>query len=198
MKYYLKMAFMPFVFLLFTAMLGLGIILLDEDMAILQYLLCVVNTAFYSVLMSVGGFKDGQNALKIRMQNDTYRRRIIETGEDLPLQLREEYKPWKGYVIGLIAAIPATFLTLLHFVINIGATVPDNSMGMISGIINMVVFGYFMVDGVVLFGEYAFSLLYIPFICLVYGLFYQLGANKMQKQYDKIHETHRAIYGDRN
>ena len=198
MKYYLKMAIMPFIFLLFSAMLGLGVMLLDEDMLILQYLLYAVNTGFYAILMMVGGFKDGQNALKIRMQNDAYRKRIIETGEDLPLQIAQEYHPWKGYVIGLISAIPTTLLTLLHFVTNIGAGVPDNSLGMISGIINMVVFGYFMADGKVAFGEYAFSLLYIPFICLVYGLAFQLGGKQMQKQYDKIQATHKAIYGEEN
>lgn len=192
------MAFMPFIFLLFSAMLGLGVLMLNDDLRILQYILCAVNTLFYAILMGVGGFKDGQAELKIRMQNDTYRRKIVETGEDFPLQLLEEYKPWKGFAIGIMASIPATLLTILHFVTNIGATVPENSLGMLSGIINMVVFGYFMVDGKVLFGEYAFSLLYIPFICIVYGLAYQFGAKQMQKQYDKIHATHIAIHGDKN
>lgn len=201
MKFYFKMALMPLFYCFFSAMLGIGIILLDEKHLALQFVLCVVNTAFYCVIMGVAGFKDGENAFKIRMQNDTYRRRIVQTGEDLPLQVHEEYKPWKGCVIALISAIPTVALVLIHVLINVASAEPSNTLGMITGIFNMVVFSYFLVGGSIsatgiTTWQYTFSLLYVPFICLVYGLPYFLGARKMSKQYDIIKATHFEIHGE--
>ena len=199
MKFYLKMALMPLMYCFFSAMLGIGIILLDDNLIVLQYVLCVVNTAFYCIIMCAAGYKDGQTAYKVRMQNDTYRRKIIETGEDLPLRVSEEYTPWKGFLIGLISAIPTVVLVLIHVLVNVGQPTPNNTVGMITGIFNIVVFSYFLVSGS-LFGiptwQYLFSLLYIPFILVVYGLTYYLGARKMAIQYDKIHEIHKELHGE--
>ena len=86
---------MPFIYLLFSAMIGMSIMLLDKDMMALEYTLCLLNTAIYVIIIGYAGFKDGQGELKIRMENDMYRRRIIETGEDYPIRALEEYKPFK-------------------------------------------------------------------------------------------------------
>jgi hypothetical protein len=198
-KYYLKMAFMPFIYLVFSAMLGLAILTIQgNDLQWLQYLLCGLNLVFYSVIMCMAGVKDGQRALTIREQNDTYRRVIAQTGDDLPLNLVEEYTPWKGITISLLACVPSVLLVLVHFALNIGVAVPNNAVGGIAGILNMVVFGFFMIDGVIATAEYAFILLIVPFICLVYGVTYIIGAYKEQKHYDKIRETHKALHGDEN
>ena len=109
MKAYLKTALLPFVYLLFTAMIGLGVMLLDEDMFWLQILLNATNTIFYAIIISVAGYKDGQKALRVREQNDTFRKRIVETGEDLPLNLAEEYTPRKGFVIWLLRPLSCLF-----------------------------------------------------------------------------------------
>ena len=196
-KYYLKMAFMPFIYLVFSAMLGLAVLTIqDNNLQWLQYVLCGVNLAFYSLVMSMAAIKDGRKALKVREQNDTYRRVIMQTGDDLPLNIVEEYTPWKGFTISLISCIPSILLVAVHFLLNIGVAVPDNSVGGIAGILNMVVFSFFMIDGVILTAEYAFALLIVPFICIVYGVMYMIGANLEQKNYDKIKQIHQELHGD--
>lgn len=198
MKFYLKMAFMPFIYLIFSAMLGVGATTISgENLEWLKYSLCALNTIFYAVIMGMAAFKDGQQAIKVREQNDTYRRVIARTGEDLPLNLQEEYTPWKGIIISLIACIPSVILVIVHFCLNIGVPYPgNNGVGGIAALLNMVIFSFFMIDNVVTTAEYAFILLIVPFICGVYGGMYNIGAMQMQKQYDKIAETKRELHGD--
>lgn len=197
MKYYLKMALMPFIYLLFSAMIGMSIMLLDKDMMMLEYLLCLINMAFYVIIIGYAGFKDGQGELKIRMENDMYRRRIIETGEDYPIRALEEYKPFKGCVIGLLSAIPSIVLVAIHFILMFTSPATDNSFGVIAGLMNMVVFAFFMVSGTITAWHYIFALLYIPFILLVYGLPYYLGGRQMQQHYDKIDEIKAQLGGEK-
>lgn len=196
MKAYLKTALLPFVYLLFTAMIGLGVMLLDEDMFWLQILLNATNTIFYAIIISVAGYKDGQKALRVREQNDTFRKRIVETGEDLPLNLAEEYTPWKGFLIGVMATAPIILLILIHFVSNIGVAVPNNTIGMAAGVICMVVFGYVIATGSVTFGQYALVLLIVPLVCGLYGGFYTFGAKKEKAGYDEIRRIKRELHGD--
>ena len=199
MKFYLKMAFMPFIYLVFSAMLGLAVLTIqDEKLVWLQYVLCGVNLAFYALVMSMAAIKDGRKALKIREQNDTYRRVIMETGDDLPLNIVEEYTPWKGLTVSVLACLPSIILVAIHFILNIGVSVPNNDIGGIAGVLNLVVFSFFMIDGVILTAEYAFILLIVPFVCLVYGIMYIIGANLEQKNYDKIRQTHRELHGEDN
>ena len=188
---------MPFIYLLFSAMIGMSIMLLDKDMMMLEYLLCLINMAFYVIIIGYAGFKDGQGELKIRMENDMYRRRIIETGEDYPIRALEEYKPFKGCVIGLLSAIPSIVLVAIHFILMFTSPEMDNSFGVIAGLMNMVVFAFFMVGGTITAWHYIFALLYLPFILLVYGLPYYLGGRQMQQQYDKIEEIKTQIGGEK-
>lgn len=197
MKYYLKMALMPFIYLLFSAMIGMSIMLLDKDMMMLEYALCFLNMAFYVIIIGYAGFKDGQGELKIRMENDMYRRRIIETGEDYPIRALEEYKPFKGCFIGLLSAIPSIVLVVIHLIMMFTSPTVDNSFGVFAGLMNMVVFSFFMVSGTITAWHYLFTLLYVPFVLLVYGLPYYLGGKQMQKQYDKIDELKAQMGGDK-
>lgn len=198
MKFYLKMAIMPFVYIFFSAMLGIGIILIDQKLVFLQYALCCVNLAFYVLVVGVAGFKDGQKSIKVRNQNDQFRKVIIETGEDLPLNLQEEYKPWKGFVIGLVACIPSVLLILIHVILNLVNPVPHYGFGVASGVLSTVVFSFFMVSSAVkTWTYYLFVLLIIPVVCGSYGGFYVMGAKKAQKQYDKVAQIQRTIHGDK-
>ena len=189
----------PIIYLVFSAMLGLAVLTIqDAKLEWLQYVLCGVNLAFYALVMSMAAIKDGRKALKIREQNDTYRRVIMETGDDLPLNIVEEYTPWKGITISILACIPSIILVAVHFILNIGVSVPNNDVGGIAGVLNLVVFSFFMIDGVIATAEYAFILLIVPFVCLVYGLMYIIGANLEQKNYDKIRQTHKELHGEDN
>lgn len=198
MKFYLKMAILPFLYIFFSAMLGLGIILIDQNLVFLQYALCCVNLAFYVLVVGIAGNKDGQKAIKVRNQNDQFRRVIIETGEDLPLNLHEEYKPWKGFVIGLIACIPSVLLIIIHVILNLTNPVPNYGFGVAGGVLSIVVFSFFMVSTVAKsWTYYLFVLLIIPFVTCTYGGFYVMGASKAQKQYDKINQIQQTIHGDK-
>ena len=198
MKFYLKMALLPFVYLLFTAMIGLGVMLLEDDLMWLQIALSATNTIFYGIIVSVAGYKDGQKALRVREQNDTFRKRIVQTGEDIPLNVIEEYTPWKGFFIGFLSCVPVLILLAIHFISNIGQAVPDNTVGMIAGIISMVVFGYMFCFKSIAFGQYAISFLVVPLVCGLYGGFYLLGAKKERAGYDEIRRIKREIHGDQN
>lgn len=198
MKFYIKMSFLPFVYLLFSAMLGLGIMLLDDHLFWLEFFLYATNTAFYVIIVSAAGLKDGQTALRCREQNDTFRRRIAETGEDLPLNITEEYTPWKGFVIGAIACIPTVLLVILHFVTNIGVATPDSTFGMGAGILSMVVFGFVFLTEKITFGQYAIALVLLPVVSCAYGIPYVIGAKKAQREYDKIRDIQKQLHGDGN
>ena len=198
MKFYLKMAILPFVYIFFSAMLGIGIILIDQNLAFLQYVLCGINLAFYVLVVGIAGNKDGQKSIKVRNQNDQFRRVIIETGEDLPLNLQEEYKPWKGFVIGAVACIPSVVLIIIHVILNLTSPTPHYGFGVASGVLSTVVFSFFMVSSAVKsWAYYLWALLIVPLVSCAYGGFYVLGANKAQKQYDKIAQIQRAIHGDK-
>lgn len=198
MKYYIKMAFMPFIYLVFATMLGWGITIIDKNLIVLQYVLCAVNTLFYAGIVGMAAFKDGQKAVQIRAQNDIYRRKIVETGEDLPLDIYGEYTPWKGFFIAFLACVPSILLVIIHFIIHLIDPTAPSSVGMAAGMLSMVVFSYFLITETVTVAQYAFILLLVPFVCGVYGGMFVIGANKEQKYYDKIYEKSKRINGDKS
>ena len=105
MWYSIKQSLLPFIYLIFTAITAFGIMAI-ENMVWLQILLNTLNVALYVVIITAASYKDGQAALKVRLANDLEREQIIRTGEMRPLRLKEEYKPWKGFLYGGIACAP--------------------------------------------------------------------------------------------
>ena len=104
---FIKQAFFPIVNMLFCSMLGICITLLEANLIWLKYALFVVLFGFYALVIATALFKEGEMALKTRNENDLFRRKMVETGEEYPLKLAEEYKWWKGIVVGLITATPS-------------------------------------------------------------------------------------------
>ena len=105
MKYYFKQGIFPFIYQIFMAMIAFGILMIEE-LIWLKILLAALNIALYLFIVAAVAYKEGQEALKVQMANDLERREIIRTGEDRPLKLHEEYKPWKGFFFGFIACVP--------------------------------------------------------------------------------------------
>lgn len=195
--YYVKQALFPFLYLIFMAVIAAGIGLIGSVWA--QVVLYLLNLGFYIFLMVVNFFKEGQNALKVRHANDLEREQIIRTGEALPLKLREEYKPWKGFFIGFITAIPLLFCMVLHLILVLCAGEAYIGAGTIASLVYLAFFAPYSVAFTTTLNAWQyFILLYaVPAIMAIAGVPYMLGARKMQLQYDRIEEKQRQIYGDK-
>lgn len=200
MKYYIKQAFIPFIYLVFMAMTAIGILMIGDNLLWLKILLSILNIGLYIYIVGTISYKEGQESIKVRHANDLQRKEIIRTGEDLPIKIHEEYKWWKGLVFGFIVAIPLIILMILHTVF--GLTKGYNGLGIISYILYLVICDFLCLkQGAIYnttFGGYYLSLIFVPFIIAVIGLSYYLGARKAMLQEKSINESQRRIYGDKN
>ena len=196
MWYYIKQAFLPFVYLIFMAMTAFGVLCIDADVDWLKYILLALNVGLYGVIIFALAYKDGQQALKVRIANDIERREIIRTGEDRPLKLKEEYKVWKGFMSGAIACVPLVILTILHAILYFTAGPQYNGAGAIASFIYMMFSGFIKISSELQQWHYYFNLIAIPFLTAMTGIPYILGAKKIQLQQDRIKAKQRQIYGD--
>lgn len=195
--YYVKQSLFPFLYLIFMAIIAAGIGMINSVWA--QVLLYLLNLAFYVFLMVINFFKEGQTALKVRHANDVERMQIIKTGDALPLKLREEYKPWKGFFIGFITALPLLFCLLLHLILILCAGEAYTGAGTVASLLYLVFFApYSVAFSNALSAWQYFILLYaVPLMMVITGVPYVLGARKIQNQYDRIEQKQRQIYGDK-
>ena len=115
--HYVKSAMVPFLYLIFMAFIAMGIVMINDNLLYLKIILSVLNISFYAYIVAMVFYKDGETALKTRLANDLERVQIVKTGEDRPLKLIEEYKPWKGFVIGGVACAPLVILLLIHTIL---------------------------------------------------------------------------------
>jgi hypothetical protein len=175
-------------------MLGLGIMTIEEKFFVLELCLNILNVLFYLFVISVASFKDGQKALDIRETNDKKREAIAKTGQDIPLNLQEEYKLWKGFVYGAVSCAPMVILLILHALFSIGGG--PKGFGMIGGILYMPVFSFVLTFLSHLNNFYYFGLLAIPVISLTTGLTYKLGADFAYRKYQSLAETRRFYEGE--
>ncbi|MEG9430345.1 MAG: hypothetical protein VZQ61_05435 [Christensenellaceae bacterium] len=202
MKYYLKQGVFPFIYQLFMAMIAFGILAINE-LIWLKILLAVLNIALYLFIVAAVAYKDGQQALEVQMANDLERREIIRTGEDRPLKLHEEYKPWKGFVFGLISCVPILLFLILHTIVY-NATGSYSGLGAIAGIIGLMFFIFFRLNASSAAAEtasiswytYYGTLVAVPILMLTMGIAYIMGAKKIMRQQEMIREKQRKIYGD--
>lgn len=197
MKQYFKASLTPFLYLIFFAMIGFSITLINSpNLLFLEYILCTVNIVFYCVIVGYAATVDGKKALKIREQNDSYRKVIARTGEDLPIKVHEEFGVWKGYVIGAVACIPTVLLVIIQAIVSaLGGGI--KIFGVIAVLLSQVVTSFFAVQLTSLASSYFYvSLLIIPFVSMVYGTMYLVGGKKLEKSYANIHKTQKILHGD--
>ncbi len=201
MWYYVKQGLLPFIYLFFTAITAFGILCI-EGLVWLKVLLLLLNIGLYVFIIAAASFKDGQEALKVRVANDLERIQIVRTGESIPLKLKEEYKPWKGFFHGFIACVPLIILLIVHTILMLAGG--GNGAGAIAGFIYMMVFAFSRVNiGAATTSTtpinpaiYYWSLLAIPVIVLATGISYILGGKKIELQQQRIKEKQRSIYGE--
>ena len=190
MKYLLKQAILPFIYLGCMALTAVGVWSMEEDQFVLKLILLSLNLILYAVVVCVMAYKDGELALKTRNANDAERRIIVQTGEYRELKVAEEYAPWKGFAVGLIVCAPLIICMIIDVILIIAGV--DNSIVEI-----IPTFLYMMVQGIVqlLGGNYFFILLSIPYICCCTGIPFILGAKKVERQQELIKQKHEKIYG---
>jgi hypothetical protein len=124
---------------------------------------------------------------------------IIQTGEDRPLDLIKEYKPWKGFATGFSICVPLVILMIIQVIA--GIVNPGTiKAGAIASLLYMVVFGIFKNDLETAFTPQSvyLSLIALPVFMLITGISYVMGAKKIERQYQMIEEKKRQIYGDKN
>lgn len=197
MLYYLKQSVLS-LFYLFTLSVTAACICIIQDPALLwlKIILGILNLGLYITLVSMASFKDGEKAMKVRNANDLERQLIVKTGEYRPLKIAEEYKPWKGFIFGLITCIPLILLTITHAIVT--AIIPKQVIfGNISALMYMFVYCFngFSLKMVIPAVNFYFPLLALPVIVLSTGIPYLLGGRRVEKAQRKIEEKRLEIYG---
>lgn len=194
MWYYIKQAFLPFIYLIFMAMISLSILMIE-----ILWLKVVLNIAcigLYLLVVCAASLKEGEEALKVRIANDLERKEIIRTGENRPLKLKQEYKPWKGFLSGGISCLPLIVLLVIHSILML-IDPSMNGAGAISGLI----YAMFYVFAGFIFGAFQWWHYYVSLIALIIiplgtGIPYILGAKKIERQQEMIKNKQRQIYGE--
>ena len=197
MKYLLKQTILPIVYLVFMSIIAFGILCVGNNLTWLKITLSILNLALYGYIVGAVAKKEGEDALKVRIANDAERLQIIRTGEDRPLKLKEEYKTWKGFVVGLLACVPLIILLMLHVILT--AINPDLvGAGAIANLIYLPFGAFIRIDSSisVVDWHYYFNLIAVLILPLITGIPYVLGARKIQLQQEMILEKQRQIYGD--
>ena len=196
-KFCLKMFGIIFFYLFFAFWLVLAISAIEDDsLVIMRTIFYVCDLLVYVIMMFMIFGKEGEIAIKKRHDNDLTRKRIIETGDDLPLQ-PAEFKPYMGFIAGLVCALPIIVLWVIYLSIFISTN--GTSLGF-GHIVNAYIYGVFTQPYLNIIGETAQSYLILIYgavtTVLICGLGYYLGGMKKQKEYDLAKNIEKEIYGD--
>lgn len=195
MGFYIKKALFPFIYLFFMAITAFGILCI-KNLLWLKIILSILNLALYLFIVATVFYKEGEEGVKIRQANDLERKEMVRTGTERPLRLKEEYKWWKGYFMGFIDCMPLLVLMLVHTIMFLAGS-ETKTVGAIAMFIYFVVAVFFNMSGKELtMASYYYTLVAVPVIVIVAGVFYNLGAKKIMRQYEKIREQQANIYGE--
>lgn len=198
MKYYIKCSLFAFAYMI---AMDIGALLFSYiDSIALRAVLSIAWALFYCFIVGIMFFKEGETALDFRHANDLERKHMVESGVVVELDTAPEYKPYKGFVIGVYACIPLIIILLLHLLIGLSSGGTANGAGIVASV---VYFTFFMPYGafrsgvnLFTFGEYFILIYTVAILAVTVGVAYILGARKAQKKYDLIERKQNEIYGD--
>ena len=193
---YFKAPLFAFVFLLLFAISGFAVELMEIPW--LKIGLGILLVLFYLFVVFIIFFTEGAQALKIRHANDNGRMEMVRTGEEREINEIAEYKPFKGFLMGVILCLPMIILLTVHTIILLtGGTLLffGQAAGFIYTVFYCVPTSFITVSTE---WQYLFVLYALPLMIAVSGISYILGAKKQQGIYDKTEETRKEIYGDKN
>ena len=191
MWYYVKQTLFVLGLLLFMILTSSAIVMIKTDWVKLA--LSFLNIALFAAAIFLAFFNDGQEAYKTLKRNDKERLAIIETGEDRKIEREKEYHPVKGFMFGLSANIPLVILLIIHLIIHLTGS-DSIIMGQAAGFIYYVLYVPISVLVPEITYESFFYLLYaIPFLSVLTGVPYLLGARKMKAEEMRIEEIKEKI-----
>ena len=198
MKFYLKKAIIGLVYLLFSAVTAYGVLFIP-GLTWLKIILLILNLSLYGYILASTAFQDGQASYKVRMINDLNRQQIVLTGEDIPIDTQKEYRPYKGFIIGLVICVPLIVLLIIHLIVT--STNPLNQdFGVTASFLYLSFYAFagakFGVDKVFASVSPYWTLIAIPVIVLIQGLFFYLGGRKIELQQEMIKEKHKILHGE--
>lgn len=201
MKYYLKKFLFLFVYVIMMDIVSFGAISIQTELWV-RVLLSVLSIAMYLLIVVIFGYAEGKLAEKALFSNDNNRRFIIETGKDIPLKEHEEFKAWKGFVIGASACFPMILGLIVHLIVYL-CTGTVTAVGGATSICYMLFYapifaGYLVSETPAPWASYFIMLYGVVATTLAFGISYIAGAAKMRKEYDKIREKQKTIYGEQN
>lgn len=192
LSYFMKEFFVVNMYLIMFALIDLGVLCIGDNLIWLKLILCGAVLVAFIIIVGLFIGKEAETAVKVRRGNDLNREHIIKTGKDLPLNLAEEYKPWKGFAMGAMTCIPLLVFMGIQMLTNTPG-VEANPGGAIAAFLYMVVFSFLRVDSRVdiLPADYNYIFLAIPLIILTVGISYIIGAKIAMKKHERILASHR-------
>ena len=203
MYYYLKKSAIIYVFLIMTAITAVAIVTITQSKP-LQLVLSIVNLALFSMMIVAVFYHEGTESMQITYKNDSIRRQIIATGEDLKVDKASEYSLYKGFTFGLSGAGLLIVLIVVHVIVVIATGGQTLTLGRIAGIVYLsfyepvsVIIRMFIGDAVFSWWHYLRTLYTVPFMMTLTAIPYYLGAKKIRLQHEKIEEQQRFIHGDK-
>lgn len=192
--YYLRQSTFIFLYVVFMSLTATAITYIP--IPFLKVLLLVANLILFSVITANNFYREGQVAMKIRLNNDIIRKKIAETGDDLPLKKQAEYTTLKGYLLGAIVFVPCVVLLLINtLVMLLGGT---NIIGSIVSVGYMLFFWVYSAFGTEIVSPFTYYIVLwgAGYLALLSGLFFTLGAKKQEESYQAMEQMH-EIYGEK-
>lgn len=199
-RYYAKKSGFAIIYLLLTLVTGLTGLAFSNNMLILKIILGVMNFALYGYFVFYYNYKTGEEAMSIRFSNDINRMEIVKTGKDIELRTIEEFKWWKGFLIGFFSSLPLILLWIIHF-LSVLITGNDTTIaGGVAMFLYILVIYFFNIknEGLATTGSFYLTGLYFPLVLLLSGVGYLVGGKKAKLRQQGFDELNKEIYGDEN
>lgn len=196
MKHYIKRAMFPLVYIIVSLILDLSVLALDAKYMVLRYIFLFAVLCLFALVVYPIARKDGENDYNKLMNNDRVRKYIVETGEDVYFNRTEEYKPYKGFLVGVVVCAPLIILLILHTITIIVTDGANIVFGQIGSTMYSVVSMFFSLiyKTPTPYTSYL-SLLAVPVISCAVGIPYLIGARQVKRGLLEIERKNEIING---
>ncbi len=181
------------VYVISSGIMGSSVLAI-EGKAWLKLVLLVLNLALFVFIYCAIAFKDGEKAIRVRTSNDKLRELIVQTGNDYKLDLEGEFTIRKGFITGATTCLPLILFLLLNLIVG----GKSNSLIMLIQLFYMAFLGFFNLDFAqvyedALYASYYWTLIAIPVLIILQGVFFYLGGKNAEDQQEKIKNAHKII-----
>jgi hypothetical protein len=194
MKYLLKLIIIPIVYVISFAFLTVGMASIDGFAPIVKSIISIILFIVFAVVIAAVMIKEGQEAYGILLTNNAQRRRIVETGKVVDFDASSEYRPYKGFLAGLICCVPLVIMVIMHLIV-----APAGEVSRISIICEMAYGLFFSIFRTYMdtnaLGFFLISAGIIVVFPLVTGIPYMVGAARRKLQQDNIRKLNDELHG---